>query len=277
MSSTATVSQYFGMHSKQPWLVLRAAKEFSIVPSDDPNISHFYGFEAASSSSSTLTIPDGCVDILFDCDETNPSARVYGTPVVAGIVDLEEGHHYLGVRFSPGVVPDFLKVSANELVDATYDFFEVVPHAEWLFEKVVCQKDFASQVELLELFLSEHAIPRSSSKLTLPVVRRICQQEGNICIKDLEVMTGYTSRTLQRSFKSDMGMSPKAFSRIIRCQSAVYKIHHGRVGFSDLAFELGFSDQSHFLREFKRLVSATPLDYQNKVQQQNFVDKIRLF
>lgn len=276
MSSTATVSQYFGMHSKQPWFVLRAAKEFSILPSDDPNISHFYSFEAASTASSTLAIPDGCVDILFDCDDTSPSAYVHGTPVEAMYVDLQEGHRYIGVRFSPGVVPNFLNISAGELIDAKYDFFEVMPNAEWLFEKVVAQQSFAAQVELLSLFLSEHTIPRSSSKLTLPVVNKICQQGGNIRVKELENMTGYTSRTLQRSFKSDMGMSPKAFSRIIRCQSAVYKIHHERVGFSDLAFELGFSDQSHFLREFKRLVSATPLDYQNRVQQQTYVSKIRL-
>ncbi|MDO6749810.1 helix-turn-helix transcriptional regulator, partial [Gilvimarinus sp. 1_MG-2023] len=83
----------------------------------------------------------------------------------------------------------------------------------------------------------------------------------SIHINDLEALTGYTTRSLQRQFRADMGMSPKAFSQIIRCQSAVYDINHSdQVAFSDLASDLGFSDQSHFSREFKKQVNTTPLD-----------------
>jgi len=71
-------------------------------------------------------------------------------------------------------------------------------------------------------------------------------------------------------------MSPKTYSRIIRCQSAVYQINHGeKVTFSDLAYDLGFTDQPHFLREFKRLVKATPLNYQHRVKDASYLNKIQ--
>lgn len=46
------------------------------------------------------------------------------------------------------------------------------------------------------------------------------------------------------------------------------------VSFSELALDLGFSDQSHFLRDFKKLVSTTPCDYQRKIVQNAYSDRI---
>lgn len=71
-------------------------------------------------------------------------------------------------------------------------------------------------------------------------------------------------------------MSPKAFGRIMRCQAALHSLHQqGQVSFSDLALDLGFSDQSHFLREFKKLVSTTPLDYQRRTLFEAYRERIR--
>lgn len=277
MSVSTATSNYLGMQFKQPWFVIRAAGYFSVALSNDPSISHFYSFVSDASDTMTFTIPDGCIDIFFDCDEMNPSVGVYGTRTRASYLDLPRGHRFVGVRFAPGFMPDFLKISSDELIDTNCDLLEVTSKAERLFELVVREKSFANQVALIKQFLQEKAAPRLSSKLTLPVVNKICAEKGNLCIKDLEALTGYTNRTLLRSFQRDMGMSPKAFARIIRCQSAVYKIHHDALAFSDLATDLGFSDQSHFLREFKQLVSTTPLDYQKQVRQDSFVQKMRYY
>jgi len=111
----------------------------------------------------------------------------------------------------------------------------------------------------------------------MPIINKICQEKGNVRVKDLEALTGFTTRTLQRAFLGDVGMSPKVFSRIVRCQSAAYRIKHDKIGLSALAFELGFSDQSHFLREFKQLVSATPLEYQKFVREESYFNKICLY
>ncbi|MOA46479.1 transcriptional activator FtrA [compost metagenome] len=107
-------------------------------------------------------------------------------------------------------------------------------------------------------------------------MRAIRESKGDIRLTQLEELTGYSCRTLQRQFQTDMGMSPKAFSRIVRCQSAIHEINRQeRVIFSELACDLGFSDQPHFLREFKKLVSTTPLNYQRRVQQSAYLTRIR--
>ena len=38
--------------------------------------------------------------------------------------------------------------------------------------------------------------------------------------------------------------------------------------------DLGFADQPHFLKEFKKLVSTTPMHYQDKVKHESYLKKI---
>lgn len=263
-------------HFEQPWFVLSAARRYDLLMSDDHVISHFYGFEVDQSNGMTFAIPDGCVDIVFDCNEAEPTAKVCGSPLEARAADLKPGHRYFGVRFSQGILPDFVDASAKEIVNHELDLLDLVPGAKRIFAEIVEQSVFQNQVDLFREFHAGQA-PRLSSRLTAEVVRFICERRGDIRIKELETLTGYTSRTIQRQFQCDMGMSPKVFSRIVRCQSAVQDISRKEnVVSSELACDLGFSDQSHFLREFKKFVSTTPLDYQRKVRQNAYLQRICL-
>lgn len=275
MSDTSARSYVSGIHSKQPWFVLSAARHFSLFGSDNPSISHFYSFEAGNTAEQTMAIPDGCIDILFDCHESRPAAKVCGTTMQATNAHFSAGHRYFGVRFVPGIIPDFLQASASELVEHELNLLDAAPLIRDTFEQIVSQPEFALQAELFSRFYAGKQ-PRQASAASAQAVQAIRESHGNIRVRDLEQLTGYTTRTLQRQFHSDMGMSPKAFSRIIRCQSAVYDINHrDELAFSELACDLGFSDQSHFLREFKQFVSTTPVDYQKRIQHETYLNRIR--
>lgn len=126
--SHALISGYAdAIYPEQPWFVLNAAQHYSIMASANPAISHFYTFDVSAAADVTMAIPDGCVDIVFDCDTARPTARVCGTPLEAHSVELINGHRYFGVRFAPGIMPDFLDLMAEELTNREYDFAEVVP------------------------------------------------------------------------------------------------------------------------------------------------------
>ncbi len=264
-----------GVPTEQPWFVLSAAKHYSLSMSQDPTISHFYSFEANQNNGLTIAIPDGCVDILFDCDADHPNAYVCGSTLEARGAELRHQHRYFGVRFMQGVLPNFLDASASDLVDHRCNLLELVPAFEPTFAQIAEKPDFASQVSTFTQFYKGQ-MSRELSSLTQSAMQVICEHKGDVRIKQLEAMTGFTSRTLQRQFQADMGMSPKAFSRIVRCQSAVHAINNlDSVVFSELACDLGFSDQPHFLREFKKLVSATPMQYQHRVQQSEYQQRLR--
>lgn len=273
-------NKFFNRHAsafypEQPWFIFNAAQHYSLIVSDNPAVSHFYSFDVSDAAPLTLAIPDGCVDILFDCDATQPTARVYGTPLKARSFELIHNHHYFGIRFAPGVMPFFPDLSAEELIGQEFGFLDVIPEALELFEKITKNQSFAQQVAIF----NDGFLPYLScnpSTLTTKLIGAIRMSKGNLQVNQLEELTGYTSRTIHRSFRQDTGMSPKAFSRIIRCQSALYSLNQRtEISFLDLALELGFSDQPHFQREFKKLVSTTPLDYQKRITREAYVERIR--
>jgi len=257
-------------YPEQPWFVLSAAHRYALMTADDPAISHFYSFVVSPQAALTLAIPDGCVDILFDCDASRPLARVCGTPLQARSAEMKPGHRYFGVRFAPGVIPDFLDLMAEELTDHEFSFLDVVPNARQAFEAIVQSPHFSRQVALFNQSFMPRLTRRCSS-ITSLILQTIFQQRGNLRVGALEAVTGFTCRTIQRQFRQDTGLTPKAFCRIIRCQSALNRLHAPHaVSFLDLAYDLGFSDQSHFLREFKTLVSTTPLEYQRRMAQEAY-------
>lgn len=275
MSTINTPPQPALFYPEQPWFVLTAAKEYSLMMSDNPLISHFYNFTVETPESLIMAIPDGCVDILFDCDVTHPDARVCGSPLQARNFDLINNHQYFGVRFAPGIVPLFSAISAEELAGQEYSIHDIVPESRKILDKIITQQSFRDKVAVFGDFFPS-IFDSKPSRLTQKLLNAIRHHNGNLQINELEELTGYTSRTILRQFRQDTGMSPKAFSRIIRCHSALNYLNiNGEKSFLDLALELGFSDQPHFQREFKAMVSLTPLEYQKHITQQVYAERVK--
>jgi AraC-like DNA-binding protein len=65
---------------------------------------------------------------------------------------------------------------------------------------------------------------------------------------------------LNRVFSKEFGLPPHAFLTQVRVARAKALLKQG-TSITQTALEVGFSDQSHFTRHFRRLVSVTPGHY----------------
>lgn len=249
---------------EQPWFVLNSSC-YWMMHGAHSAISHFYALDMDQPANLTYAVPDGCVDILFDCDSHQPSAKVCGTPLRAKRVELRDRHRYFGVRFRPGVIPGFVAKLTEDLAEQEVDLCEVLPCGQQMIEQIAQATTLGAQAAVFNSFAG-HALVQQTSGLSGKLVELILARRGDIRVHQLEAMSGYTSRTLQRLFRQDTGIAPKTFCRIIRCQAALSSLTaDGGLACSELALELGFTDQSHFMRDFKALVNTTPNDYQRRV------------
>lgn len=66
-----------------------------------------------------------------------------------------------------------------------------------------------------------------------------------------------TERTLQRHFLKTTGVTYKTFTQIERAQKALALLQQGRPA-ADVAFALGYADQSHMIRSLKAIMGQTP-------------------
>lgn len=260
---------------EQPWFVLNSSC-YWVMHGAQSAISHFYALDVDQPANLTYAVPDGCVDILFDCDSRRPAARVCGTPLQAKRVELLNRHRYFGVRFRPGVIPGFVASLTEELAEQEVDLCDVLPCGQQMIEQIAQAPTLARQAAVFNS-LAGHSLARQESAISARLVEFIIARRGDIRVQQLEAMSGYTSRTLQRQFREQTGITPKTFCRIIRCQAALSSLTaESALPCSELALELGFTDQSHFLRDFKTLVSTTPNDYQRRVSQGAYNGRIRV-
>jgi len=65
---------------------------------------------------------------------------------------------------------------------------------------------------------------------------------------------------LARSFTEHFGLPPHAYQNHLRIERARVLLRAG-VSATDVAVQVGFSDQSHFIRRFKQICRVTPGDY----------------
>ncbi|MCX6307803.1 MAG: helix-turn-helix domain-containing protein [Bacteroidia bacterium] len=70
--------------------------------------------------------------------------------------------------------------------------------------------------------------------------------------------------TLERTFRKLLQDSPMGFTRKIKMQYACKALINSESSISDIAYSLGYADESHFIREFNRLIKNTPLKYRKQ-------------
>jgi AraC-like DNA-binding protein len=78
-----------------------------------------------------------------------------------------------------------------------------------------------------------------------------------VSLRQLSQLTGLSAYHLNRSFRRKIGMPPHEYQLQVRILKAKSFLRRGR-SISETAFLVGFVDQSHFTRHFKRSVGVTP-------------------
>jgi transcriptional regulator GlxA family with amidase domain len=122
----------------------------------------------------------------------------------------------------------------------------------------------AERLSFLCDWLQQHIQQPISSNALLNFIRRIDHKTE---IQGIEKDTSLSLRQIERQFKSQIGLTPKYYQRLIRVRTAIGFIRQcPTINLVDLASEAGFSDQAHMNREFRTLAGMTPKEYQTSKQ-----------
>src|SRR5262245_13052130 len=81
-------------------------------------------------------------------------------------------------------------------------------------------------------------------------------------------------RQLERGFRHVIGTSPKVFARILRFQQAQRRLMFDpEADLTSLAYECGYFDQAHFIKDFKAFAGQTPTEYAQQMREFQIVLK----
>jgi len=83
-------------------------------------------------------------------------------------------------------------------------------------------------------------------------------------IKRLAGANGMSHRQLNRRFKEATGLTPQQFMVRSRIEKACEMLREGDLPISEVAYDLGFCDQSAFTAQFRKRMTLTPKKYREQ-------------
>jgi len=230
-------------------------------------------------------IADGSPGIIFQyADNGNfhqdnkelPSVFLYGQTTRYTQLFTPGKFRTIGVYFYPHALKPIFGFNAAELTNSCLDL-DLIPAGSFLHlsEQLINTKELSDQIRILSdyLLIQMERNQRFEDHLTTCAVAEIIKARGDIDLKFLQGNLGLSERNFERKFKSNVGISPKLLTRILRFQSSMDLLRdHKFSKLSDIAFENNYADQSHFIRSFKEFAGLSPNQYQKKSNEivQNF-------
>jgi AraC-like DNA-binding protein len=93
------------------------------------------------------------------------------------------------------------------------------------------------------------------------IVEDVETSPGLLRVDELCARFDIGERTLQRLLHKRIGLGPKWLIRRRRLQEAAERLRDDRAALAGIAADLGYADQAHFTRDFRRVTGLTPGEF----------------
>lgn len=192
-----------------------------------------------------LVLPDGCVDIIFDVSPapTFTGALIMSSDITSTPLSLGNFFAYVGIRMQPGAWSQLPVEYIGQSVRRDNLGMQDLEQLRQLLARSTPSSSCLA-LENFALSLSKQSII-SENKFVQDLLRN-----SPATVEDVIKTSGYSRRQVQRLIRDGTGYSPHDFLRIIRFQQALTFMKAD-----------GYADQSHFIRDFKRVTNMTPGEF----------------
>ncbi|HMI02856.1 MAG TPA: helix-turn-helix transcriptional regulator [Pedobacter sp.] len=199
-------------------------------------------------------------------NRTTTHFTLFGQTILPETITFNEDFTIIAYFFKPYALSAVFDVSARELTDRPVDLNLVMPTGTTeLQDRLLNADTVESMITLLDQFIL-HLLANSKrgSDLIKYAVSRIAGQplpEISILLqKELHI----TEKTFRRTFEKNIGIAPNLYRRICQFNAAFQQLNNRNYEkLSDIAFQHGYADQSHYIRSFKEFTNITPKEYLN--------------
>ncbi len=216
---------------------------------------------------------------LFDNDRDS-SGRLVGEAVVGGardsfyIREVSKPLRSVGAQLRPGAAQALFGVPATELAGRHTRLEDLWGrHVASMRDRLAELRLLDERLDMFEAMLASR-LPRARG--LHPAVAQALEQFVEIptiaashtdergsfpSVHEVVKQSGYSHRTFISLFHQAVGLTPKLYCRVLRFQRALRSVSVGARSWLDIALAAGYTDQSHFNREFKGFVGVTPTEY----------------
>lgn len=246
----------------------------------DGLVRFFWVFESGKLSEPYVyrSMADSCMELIFHYkgrfDELAESGQRTGS-FLSGIHSQTQSYRrfittdqfrIFGAYLYPFAACRLFELSPHELTNRMPDLHSALGKSgKELEERIMLAPDNKVRHRILTDFLEDllhNSDDYNYNHSTISAIRYIIHSRNTHMVRDLANHYNLSERQFQRKFREYSGFSPKKFMRIVRFGDACnyYKDADNKL-LTQIAYECGYYDQSHFIKDFKTFSGYHPAEY----------------
>lgn len=219
--------------------------------------------------------PSGSVELCIDissCDTVRhrgdqsmkvPSLEVLGHWTIPTRAAITKGNTCLITRFHPYANSLFFPNPASDFTNESIDLCDIFrKESADFYDRLMEQRTIEQKIKVLEAFLIQRLTRNKKSPHKLKLVEYLCdhvyKENKPFDIQNLSAHSGFSERYIQKLFIDWVGITPQKFFSVQRFNKSLALIRSSNAPLTSIAFECGYYDQAHFIKEFKSYTGLTP-------------------
>lgn len=213
------------------------------------------------------TLPHPNVHMVF---EQGGGSRIRGPATAKFSRLLEDKGGVFAVKFTPAGFYPLAGVPVASFSDTAAPLHDVFGADGAALDSAVLAENLdLSRINIVEDFLrARQPDPDENVPRITEIVYAVAKDQGILKVDDLVDRYGLNKRTLQRLFAKYVGVSPKWVIQRYRLHEAAEQLAaDAPVSQATIAMNLGYSDQAHFVRDFKAVIGISPAAYARAARQ----------
>jgi len=232
--------------------------------------------EFGATESSFEVIPDGYAEIIFHFG--NGCSAVYNgklqplpSPFMIGLLNqpvifyAKDCLEILAIRCFPWTVFDLLALPSDK--DELHIFEHPIAQLQSSLNNLVNADKIEEAISLLQTFLLNIRSQIAVDSMLFKAGVAMRQANGSIPVSEVATAAHATVRTLERNFKQSSGYTVKDVTGLMRFEQVRNHLWlNPNANIASLAHEVGYTDQSHLSRDFKRYSGTTPAAFARKAK-----------
>lgn len=225
---------------------------------------------------SQRVVPNGYIELIIHltdshCEllqghgyETSPDYTLIGLFTQPYDVHFREKVRVFGIRFKPEGIYHVFGMPASEIHSAFADMESFTGRRFREYSNRIRETEsVGDMIGISETYLMGNV---NRSRLDLYYLHRaaelIRRNKGLISMEALAGKAFISARQLEREFRQKIGISPKNYMRLARLNEVNRIITSGRrLLLTDVSYACGYSDQAHFIRDFKHFTGESPKNF----------------
>ncbi|WP_420454982.1 helix-turn-helix domain-containing protein [Rubrivirga sp.] len=239
-----------------------------VGPSARPVVRSVWVVEAVGPGPDEPMVPYGCMDLVWverghvwrvdggGAPVALPPLSVSGQTTRPYGLRLGPGARVVGLGFHPHTGHLAAGVPARLLTDDAVPWADLVAPA--LYAETLGRLADAADLEETAAVL-QRAVLRGAERRSVPVgaASRV-ERAVRAVLAGAPVDEDVSARYVQRLFGEYVGVAPRHLARIVRFLRALGLVGESGVALTAVAHDVGYHDQAHFCREFRRFTGSTP-------------------